>query len=1156
MATPQRAVELVQYLHLKLAALGQPATGNSSDAALLQIAKPLLRNFHERERMLGKYLCPADARIQVFLDDYLRDCCPEGAPRLPAGTFILDRAGLARAMSLPPDAFSFASPYLHSYRVPQGVLHNPRSDRRTTQGVFHIAEGGLPIPADKLAVPKRAFAALLAAALHPPPDVLTLPFTAAQSDPARLFVSLLLRPLVCPATGTDAPKTMETRFFAPGSLVSNLDFVESIFGNGGDPDMPENDAALDVAHWTGHTGCVILAPHLAGIKKSALGLPHVSEATERQKRDRMCWSDPDEPYNEGAAFKICARDQRGVIVTVIADNYYGYCKKEVKTQISYAANLFGLCEEEHAGGAIAFATYVLGQEWYAGGTASLKKATFEQAMELLGDLVERKPENYATDRRYPEVFYVPEDSVFTLRDGFVRWERQGRAHQLTLRPGDVYVLPSGFRIRLEKQLSGAAWRLIGSRPRGTLCHKPCTVSGGGKSEISKSIANALLKGPVYVRDYREDMDKVAAIFKQDFSVIYKSRPPDARSRRPILSAERTLGSVIQLFTPSAEYHDDYNKWLDKLPQTTRQLLFTVKRYYRPEWGDNWREHFTVDRVNGFLGHELKFENQPLVANYLRVGYDRDRAWRIYKLRPDYFPAEKVQVEDDITASVVLPRASLNDLDREYKNSSVKLVANCETLLFQRPDDAIRPGADWQAESDIASPGTFLSNFEPLTVEQARGLVDHLVEFDRYTDPMKQLLGDFAAAELRENNSDGKPHVVSSAHPRMVNGKPSQNPRYLQKRPDLVAPRETYLAEIAARLERDIPAARPVLFPVNSVLAGRRNSPPDPSAGLPPLAVYGPIHYQELPELFMECVSSLTGKSPATTGFGSEGALTKGPFNALWPVVDLNNALVSAILTGDTGFSTSAGYIGPHFRVDHDVSLLVPEIWCRMRVPERDPQFLIGRGYFEKIDNFVLRGRTVLASRLGYRITMLFVDHFLGRIFETPDQVFPQEMLRPELQDLDMFCAGIDAIVDSQRRVAMNYFEDGSADAACPPLRALLHVMAYGSYDGKSVDHPEIRSLFTRESLLASDWYRERLQMKQTRDVALWRRHLRALEDFARSGRALPAQTNAQNGSELASRLALARAQLARVSSPGYLGELLGTIGADPFHKQILAAHTA
>ena len=134
---------------------------------------------------------------------------------------------------------------------------------------------------------------------------------------------------------------MEMRFFAPASLVSNLDFVEQIFGNGGDPYLPENDAALDVMHWTGHTGCVILAPHLVGIKKKDVGLPHDDDATDRQRRDGMCWRDPDELYNDGGAFKICCRDERGVIVTIIADNYYGYCKKEVKTQISFAANLFG-----------------------------------------------------------------------------------------------------------------------------------------------------------------------------------------------------------------------------------------------------------------------------------------------------------------------------------------------------------------------------------------------------------------------------------------------------------------------------------------------------------------------------------------------------------------------------------------------------------------------------------------------------------------------------------------------------------------------------------------------------------------------------------------------------------------------------------------------
>ena len=212
--------------------------------------------------------------------------------------------------------------------------------------------------------------------------------------------------------------------------------------------------------------------------------------------------------------------------------------------------------------------------------------------------------------------------------------------------------------------------------------------------------------------------------------------------------------------------------------------------------------------------------------------------------------------------------------------------------------------DRQAEADIAGPGNFLSNFEPITIDAARALVEHVVEFDQYSEPMKRLLEKFV--ERPETD-----YVVSSAHPRMVDGKRSTNPRYLQRRPDLANPRELYLAQTAARLARGIPADQPVYFPVNSVLAGRRNSPADPKAGLPPLAVYNPIHYQELPELFMDFICSLTGKSPATTGFGSEGALTKAAFNALPPVVDLNNALVSFILTGYAGFTTSAGYVGPH-----------------------------------------------------------------------------------------------------------------------------------------------------------------------------------------------------------------------------------------------------
>lgn len=1127
--------ELTRYINLKLVALGQPSSNSTADPTFLDFARPLLRNYHQKDQLIGNVPCSADARIQTFLHKYLADVCPEGPAHLPGHTFILDRPGLARVLSLPASGDLFESTNLRSYRIAQGVLHNPRSDRRTTQGIFHIVEGGLPVPADKPAVPKQAFASFLAAAVNPPTESLRLPFTADQSEQAHLFVSLLIRPLVCPSTGRNPEKRMEIRFFAPASLVSNLDFVETIFGNGGDPYLPENDAALDPFHWTGHTGCVLLAPHIVGMKKVDLGLPHFDDATERQRRDGMCWRDRDELYNDGRAFKIVCRDQSGVIVTIIADNYFGYCKKEVKTQISFAANLYGISEEEHAGGAIAFPAYVLGQKFQGDRSYSIKKSSFAEAMQRLGDLVEIKPEGYAVDRTYPGIIYLPHSAQFDVNAGFVRWTSDNTTHQLTLLADATYVLPSGYKVRMQKQTGGAVWRLIGSVAHGTFCHKPCTVSGGGKSEISKPISSVVLQGPVFIRDYYRDMDLVAEILKRDFSSIYREPQPAARAARPILSHERSLGSVIKLLTPSSEYTDEYNEWLRSLHQTIRQLIFTVKRYYRPEWGEHWRDYFTVDRINGALGYELKYGKHKLVGNYLRVGFDPEGSWRIHKLRPDFFPADKVQTEDDISVSTVVPSRSLTGVDPKYPNPSLKLIENCEAYLFQRPDDAIYPGFDAQAEDDMATPGTFISNFEPLTREQASVIVDHVVEIDEYTEPMQKLLRDFAEGSSPD-------YVVSSAHPRIVDGKPSKNPRYLQKRPDVVNSRERHLAEICARLDRGIPSDQPVHFPVNAVLAGRRGNPAEPKIGLPPLAVYNPIHYQELPELFMDFICSLTGKSPSTTGFGSEGALTKAPFNALWPVVDVNNALVAAILTEYAGFTSAAGHIGPLYRVDHDISMLVPELWCRIRVEERDPRFLFENGFLEKVDDFEHEGQTIMASRLGYRITSLFADRFLGRIFETPDAVFPEEILRPEKQDVESFVTAVDAIVEAQRRVACNYFEDGSVDGACPPIKALLHIMAYGDWEGKSITDPEVRRMFTREYLLASDWYQERLRVKQERDTALWRGHVTALE--------LAATMPGASGLDVNARLAQARAELSRVQSDEYRTELVGTIGADPFTAQI------
>ncbi len=46
---------------------------------------------------------------------------------------------------------------------------------------------------------------------------------------------------------------------------------------------------------------------------------------------------------------------------------------------------------------------------------------------------------------------------------------------------------------------------------------------------------------------------------------------------------------------------------------------------------------------------------------------------------------------------------------------------------------------------------------------------------------------------------------------------------------------------------------------------------------------------------------------------------------------------------------------PKVRVDHDISLLIPEVWCRMTPAERQPHFLIDNGYFEKCEDFDFNG---------------------------------------------------------------------------------------------------------------------------------------------------------------------------------------------------------
>ena len=149
----------------------------------------------------------------------------------------------------------------------------------------------------------------------------------------------------------------------------------------------------------------------------------------------------------------------------------------------------------------------------------------------------------------------------------------------------------------------------------------------------------------------------------------------------------------------------------------------------------------------------------------------------------------------------------------------------------------------------------------------------------------------------------------------------------------------------------------------------------------------------------------------------------------------------------------------------------------------------------------------------------------------------------------MFVEGIENIVATQKRVALHYFEDGSIESACPPLKALLHIMAHGHYNGKSLNDPEIRSTFTREYLFGSDWYEERLKTKQSRETLLWKRHIQSLKSFIEKEH----HADVVQKLNLHEKLKKSQEELEKAQSPDYFKSLRGTLGADPLHKQIPAS---
>lgn len=102
-------------------------------------------------------------------------------------------------------------------------------------------------------------------------------------------------------------------------------------------------------------------------------------------------------------------------------------------------------------------------------------------------------------------------------------------------------------------------------------------------------------------------------------------------------------------------------------------------------------------------------------------------------------------------------------------------------------------------------------------------------------------------------------------------------------------------------------------------------------------------------------------------------------------------------------------------------------------------------------------------------------------------------------------------------------------------------MAEGSWNGVDQTDNSVRSLFSREKLMESDWYKERLKAKQQVDIRLWQRHVHYLSDYT----SRKTHRTVIDRLCLQSRLKEAQSRLSFCQTDEYVDRIQGTLGVQP-----------
>ncbi len=188
-----------------------------------------------------------------------------------------------------------------------------------------------------------------------------------------------------------------------------------------------------------------------------------------------------------------------------------------------------------------------------------------------------------------------------------------------------------------------------------------------------------------------------------------------------------------------------------IPNHIRALVFIIKRFYRPEWGDDWRSHFTR-RHHQRRARPRAQVRRPQAGRQLPARRPASRARRLAHLQAAAGLRRRRQGADGgrhhrLRRRAGPPRCSASR--GEYDgHPSLKLVAELRVPAVPAPRRRHPPAASTsRPRSDMARAGLFCSNFQPLDRERrARHGARTWRLHDAFTAPMREHVNRNAARD--------------------------------------------------------------------------------------------------------------------------------------------------------------------------------------------------------------------------------------------------------------------------------------------------------------------------------------------------------------------------------------------------------------------------